>query len=135
MNPTITTPAILFPAISLFFLSYTNRFLSIAKLARELNERYHQNKSRELYLQIINLRRRIKLIRNMQVSAVISFFFCIVSILMILIKNQLGGEIAFGVSLFMILLSLAISIYEIHISIVALNIELDEFRQSPRGHK
>lgn len=132
MDITMTTPAILFPAISLFFLSYTNRFLSISRLARDLNDKYRQNATKELYLQIMNLRRRIKLIRNMQVSAVVSFFFCIISILMILLQIELWGEVAFGISLFTILLSLGISIYEIQISIVALNIELDAFRSSNR---
>jgi len=128
MDINMTTPAILFPAISLFFLSYTNRFLSIARLVRDLNDRYHQTKSKELYLQIMNLRRRLKLIRNMQVFAVLSFLFCIISILMILIHARVWGEVTFGISLMMILISLGISVYEIQISIGALNIELEEFR-------
>ncbi|WP_372971143.1 DUF2721 domain-containing protein, partial [Marinobacter sp.] len=33
---TLTTPALLFPAISLLLLAYTNRFLVLAQLIRQL---------------------------------------------------------------------------------------------------
>jgi len=33
----LTTPALLFPAISLLLLAYTNRFLTLAQVIRQLN--------------------------------------------------------------------------------------------------
>ncbi len=39
MSMTMTTPALLFPAISLLLLAYTNRFLVLAQLIRQLNTR------------------------------------------------------------------------------------------------
>ena len=40
MEITLTTPAILFPAVSLLMLAYTNRFLAIASIIRVLHRRY-----------------------------------------------------------------------------------------------
>lgn len=37
---TLTTPALLFSAVSLILLAYTNRFLSYAQLVRQLRDRY-----------------------------------------------------------------------------------------------
>ena len=37
---TLTTPALLFSAVSLILLAYTNRFLSYAQLVRTLRDRY-----------------------------------------------------------------------------------------------
>src|SRR5690606_1133492 len=39
----LTTPALLFPAISLLLLAYTNRFLALASLIRKLHEDYKGN--------------------------------------------------------------------------------------------
>ena len=36
---TLTTPALLFSAVSLILLAYTNRFLSYAQLVRQLRDR------------------------------------------------------------------------------------------------
>lgn len=40
MELTLTTPALLFPALSLLLLAYTSRFLTLANLIRELHRRY-----------------------------------------------------------------------------------------------
>ena len=40
MSLSINTPALLFPAISLLLLAYTNRFLAIANVVRRLHDDY-----------------------------------------------------------------------------------------------
>ena len=40
MEITFNTPALLFPAISLLLLAYTNRFLALANLVRRLHDEY-----------------------------------------------------------------------------------------------
>lgn len=45
MEIDLTTPALLFSAISLIMLAYTNRFLSYATLVRTLKEQYMENRS------------------------------------------------------------------------------------------
>ena len=42
MELSINTPALLFPAITLLMLAYTNRFLALASLVRSLHDEYNQ---------------------------------------------------------------------------------------------
>ena len=56
---TLTTPALLFSAVSLILLAYTNRFLSYAQLVRTLKEQHLQHPSKVTRAQIDNLRRRL----------------------------------------------------------------------------
>ena len=69
MEIDLTTPALLFSAISLIMLAYTNRFLSYAQLVRTLKEQYMENPSSVKAAQIANLRKRLYLTRAMQVAA------------------------------------------------------------------
>lgn len=126
MNLNLTTPALLFPAISLLLLAYTNRYLSIAGLIRDLHSRNKKNSSRLFTDQIANLRKRIQIIKNMQILGVLSFFCCVLTMLLLFLERLIAGEIIFGISLSLLLLSLSLSIYEITISIGALNILLDD---------
>lgn len=122
----LTTPALLFPAISLLLLAYTNRFLAIANIIRALHKAYLENKKSVLEGQIKNLRLRLFLIRNMQITGVLSFFMCVLSMIFIYQGNQEWGGIIFGISLFLLLLSLGISLREIQLSTKALEIELSD---------
>lgn len=71
----LTTPALLFPAISLLMLAYTNRFLTLAQLVRELHARYKQETNQLIAGQIENLRRRLVIIKYMQLFGALSFLF------------------------------------------------------------
>lgn len=122
----LTTPALLFPAISLLLLAYTNRFLAIATIIRQLHKYYLENKKGVLEGQIKNLRIRLFLIRSMQIFGVLSFFLCVLSMIFIYQQNQVVGGFIFGVSLFALLISLAISLREIQLSTRALEIELSD---------
>ena len=74
----INTPALLFPAITLLMLAYTNRFLSLATLVRKLHEEYqHGDKEKNILNQIKNIRSRINLIRYMQGFGIMSFLCCV----------------------------------------------------------
>ena len=124
MSLDLTTPALLFPAISLLLLAYTNRFLTIANLIRSLNKKYDEDPGNIIYGQIKNLRRRIYLIKYMQVWGVGSLFLCVASMFALFLDYDLTGAIIFGISLIMLMISLWQSIHEIMISTEALNIEL-----------
>jgi hypothetical protein len=123
MQITITTPALLFPAISLLLLAYTNRFLALAALMRDLIGKHKQNQDNNLLDQISNLKKRIRLIRDMQAFGAISFFLCVLSMMVLFFNKIIAGEIIFGLSLICLLISIAYSILEIQISIDALNIQ------------
>lgn len=125
---TLTTPALLFPAISLLLLAYTNRFLVLAQLIRQLHGQDRQHLSEQIALQIENLQQRIGLIRTMQLFAVLSFIACTLSMFAVFLERVTVGEWIFGASLILLTISLLISFWEIHISCVAINIELQDLR-------
>ena len=78
MELSINTPALLFPAISLVMLAYTNRFLSLSNRVRNLHDKYAAHEQKVIILgQIKNLKYRLKLIKRMQTLGVLSFLFCI----------------------------------------------------------
>src|SRR5688572_23782548 len=80
MEINFTTPALLFPAISLLLLAYTNRYLAIANLIRKLHDEYIKGEKGHLILQQIRiLRTRINLVRLMQFLGVFSFLCCVVT--------------------------------------------------------
>ena len=123
-NLTLTTPGLLFPAISLLLLAYTNRFLAIATLIRKLHSEYQENPNRLLVGQIKNLRKRVALIRSMQFFGVASLFLCVLCMFLLFADNQFIGKLLFGIALLLLLISLALSLWEIQISVKALNIHL-----------
>lgn len=128
MQFSINTPALLFPAITLLMLAYTNRFLALATLIRNLHTKYKQLiEDREILReQIKNLRRRLELVKQMQASGVISFFFCVLSMSSFYLQLENWAVVIFGLSLLFLLVSLALSLREIYISTRALEIELKD---------
>lgn len=129
----LTTPALLFPATSLLLLAYTNRFLVLAQLIRNLQTQ-HKDDGRDLVLrQILNLRKRIVLTRYMQALGVSSFIMCAISMFLIFIEQDRAAEICFGVSLFLLVLSLLVSLWEIAISTRAIEIGLEDMEQKLRA--
>lgn len=126
MELPINTPALLFPAITLLMLAYTNRFLALASLIRQLHAQYKASETDKhlLKAQIKNLRRRLTLIKQMQAGGIISFFLCVLAMLFIYLKMDLWASILFALSLILLLLSISFSLREIYISTRALEIEL-----------
>lgn len=131
MDMSINTPAILFPAISLMMLAYTNRFLALATLIRKLYATYQESeKDRPLLReQIRNLRQRLNLIRYMQASGVLSFFLCVVCMLLFYVGWSGWAVSLFALSLLCLLYSLALSLREIFISTRALEIALKDMEE------
>ena len=131
----LTTPALLFPAISLLLLAYTNRFLALAQLVRELHSKFEDNPDDILSEQIQNLQKRILLIRNMQILGVASFFLCVLCMFLIFANRYFLSDIVFGASLVLLMTSLGFSIRELLISAKALTLQLSDFKhkKSPNG--
>jgi hypothetical protein len=129
MELTLTTPALLFPAISLLLLAYTNRFLTLANLIRELHRSYKTNPEDIIIAQISNLRYRVVLIRNMQIFGVSSFFGCVLCMLTLFTGQVLIGKILFGLSLVSLMVSLGLSLREVQVSVDALNYRLSDLEK------
>lgn len=121
---TLTIPALLFPAVSLLMLAYTNRFLALANLIRGLSARYKSEHQENQLLQIQNLRQRIILIRNMQAFGILSLIFAVISMMCIFMEYQTYGKLSFASALFFMLISLGISFRETLLSGNALAFEL-----------
>lgn len=127
----LTTPALLFPAISLLMLAYTNRFVVLAGLVRELYGEFKQEDSEVIARQIINLQIRIEVIKNMQIFGALSFFFCVVCMFLLFAGCEVLADITFGISLVLLLISLALLVKELLLSIDALEAHLSDFPSRP----
>ncbi|MFU0800283.1 MAG: DUF2721 domain-containing protein [Xylanivirga thermophila] len=127
MKLELTTPALLFTAISLLISAYTSRFLTLAQLLRQLDGAYREKPDKRILDQMKNLSRRIRLIRWMQVMGVLSFILCVLSMFLLFMDHQIGGQISFGISLLSLMLSLIILIYEVQISVDAIAYQLQDY--------
>jgi hypothetical protein len=133
MEITFTTPALLFPAISLLLLAYTNRFLALANLVRKLHDEYKRGEQSKIIIkQIHSLRRRIRLVRYMQALGVFSFLCCVVTMYTIYMEWNEAVRYEFALSLLTLLASLIISLFEITMSTKALELELSDIEE-PTG--
>jgi hypothetical protein len=125
MELELSTPALLFSAITLLMLAYTNRFLAIATLIRGLHKNYLKDPDQEIIVeQIHNLRRRLTLIKNMQLFGVFSFLLCVICMFLLFKGFTEGANWVFVSSMLSLLISLGISLVEIQIPTKALNLEL-----------
>jgi hypothetical protein len=133
MRIEISTPALLFPAISLLMLAYTNRFFGLAAVIRNLH-RTHTEKPNPVYLlEIQNMRFRMRLIRDMQTFGVVALILCTLSMFCLFRGYQRTGEAMFGVSIVCMLLSLIWSLVEIRLSGRSLDLHLRDLEKEEGG--
>lgn len=129
MEIEISTPALLFPAVSLLLLAYTNRFLAISQLIRMLNHQSKEKESCEQAGQIENLRQRLELTKWMQIFGVLSILLCTISMFGLFLGYPEIGQKIFGLSLVVMCASLFVSLIEVALSTKALNLELGDMRK------
>ena len=128
MDISINTPALLFPAVSLVLLAYTNRFLALSNRVRSLHDKYLINPTpnKSIHQQIKNLRYRLKLIKNMQTFGVLTFITSIFCIFFIYIDQMVVANVFFALGLISFIISLFLSLLEIRLSNKAIEIELSD---------
>lgn len=122
----LVTPTLLFSAVSLIMLAYTNRFLSYAQLVWNLKDKYVKDRSEVTAAQIANLRKMLNLTRSMQILGISSLFCCVVSMFFCFISLRVTAIIIFGIALLLLISSLGLSIRELVISTRALEIHLND---------
>ncbi|MDG1740990.1 MAG: DUF2721 domain-containing protein [Crocinitomicaceae bacterium] len=122
----LTTPALLFSAISLIMLAYTNRFLAYAAVIRNLHDKFLEQQDPALIRQIKNLKRRLNLTRWMQIFGISSLLGCVLSMFLVYVTQQDVAIWVFGFSLLLLIISLAFLIQEINISVHALELHLSD---------
>jgi Zn-dependent membrane protease YugP len=130
MDIDISTPALLFPAITLLILAYTNRFLGLAAVIRTLHAEYLQAPDTRYIKQIQNLRQRIMLIRSMQFWGVLSILLCTICMFVLFEGLRRIGTIFFSMSIIAMTISLIISLWEIQLSVGALKLHLKDIEES-----
>lgn len=130
MELTLTTPALLFPTVSLLMVAYTNRFLTIASRIRSLHEAYKNNPNTNVAEQITSLRTRVRLIKNMQACAISTLLLCVVCMFVLFAGFPLAGKIIFAASLALLIVSLGYSFREVMLSVEALNLALSDIETS-----
>ena len=122
----LTTPSLLFSAISLILLAFTNRFLSYASVVRALKEKHQQTHDPKDIAQIANLRKRLYLTRSMQILGILSLLLCVIAMFFIYVSWQVFAAWIFGIALLLLAASLCVCIWEINISVKALEIHLED---------
>lgn len=127
---TLTTPALLFSAISLIMLAYTNRFLAYAAIIRNLHDRYQTEKNSVLIAQIKNIKQRLYLTRSMQFYGISSLLLCVLSMFLIYIQQQTIAIWTFGLALILLIVSLTFLIWEIQISVKALEHHINDIENN-----
>jgi hypothetical protein len=135
MRIEISTPALLFPAVSLLMLAYTNRFFGLAAIIRNLH-RSHTEKPNPVYLlEIESMRKRMHLIRDMQSFGIVALILCTVCMFLIFRGYERAGEMVFGASILCMFLSLVWALIEIRLSGRALDLHLQdlEMEETSRG--
>lgn len=126
---TLTTPALLFSAISLIMLAYTNRFLAYAAVIRNLHDIYLEKKDETLLRQIRNLKMRLTLTRWMQIFGIASLLLCVLTMFLIYVDSPMTAAWIFGVALLLLILSLSFLIWEIQISSEALRHHIGDIEE------
>ncbi len=128
MDFNLSTPTVLFSAISLLMLAYTNRFLAVASLIRQHIQIYEEKKDENILKQIQNFKIRLSIIKYTQIFGVVSFSLCVVSMFLIFLSKIVPAEIVFALSLISLFISLLLSLQEILLSIGALNLEMNRIK-------
>ncbi|MDD3432149.1 MAG: DUF2721 domain-containing protein [Bacteroidales bacterium] len=116
----------MFSAISLLLLAYTNRFLSYAQVVRTLKDKYLEDPDKVKAAQIANLRKRLYMTRAMQLLGISSLFLCVVTMFLIYVGLQLPAVYVFGLAILLLIASLGVSVFEIQISVKALELHLSD---------
>jgi len=127
MDISINTPALLFPAISLVMLAYTNRFLALANRVRNLRDEFKKGERKDIiHGQIRNIRYRLKLIKYMQGFGGLTFLGCLACMYFIYIDQMRIAHAVFAISIISLACSLALSLLEIKHSTSAIELELSD---------
>jgi len=132
MDISINTPALLFPAVTLLMLAYTNRFNTLATIIRNLHSKYQVEHNENLLAQIANLRYRVYLIRNMQIFGVLSLLFCVFSMFVLFAGWISAGQWCFAIALLLMIVSMLISLRELQISVGALDLLLTDLEDQEK---
>ena len=134
MTLTYSTIALLFPAIPLLFLVYSNTSNEVGSRLRELFELSSSTELSEKNFERISaeteyLGKRLTLLRSAQLVAGITFLFTIATLIGIYLENQFIAQILFACALFLMMSSIIIYLIEIIITVRAVEYLVQKIKQ------
>ena len=134
MDLTYSTIALLFPAIPLLFLVYSNTSNEVGSRLRELFELSSSTELSEKNFERISaeteyLGKRLTLLRSAQLVAGITFLFTIATLIGIYLENQFIAQILFAGALFLMMSSIIIYLIEIIITVRAVEYLVQKIKQ------
>ncbi len=121
---TISVPTLFFSALSIMVLAYSSKFFAYGNIIRKLHQEYKSSPDEDIINQIKNLRRRLSIIRNMQICGITGLLLCVISMFNIYIDNNNLATYIFGIALILFICALLFIIKEILISTKALELKL-----------
>ena len=128
-NFSYNLPAMLFPTISLFFLSFTNRFVAMSQLTPSLCSQYQTLPNQKTLSEIKNMKFRLNLLKNTQILGIFSLIFTTFSVIFLFFAKPDLSKLSFGLSLLLLIMALFCTAWEIIISTEALEIELSDLEK------
>ena len=128
-----STIALLFPAIPLMFLVYSNTSTAVGARLRELfekifNEKLNSEESKRITGEIEYLSRRLSLLRSAQMLVGLTFLFNILTMVGIYLGKQEFAQYLFGVTVLAMMISILVYLSEILITIQAVKVVLNQVR-------
>ena len=126
----LQTPTLLFPALSLLILAYTNRFLGITTVIRKLHEDLSKDVDRSSFYmgQINSLTVRVQMIINAQRFGILSLMLCVISMFSILVTKN-TSIVFFFLALTSLFISLIFIGKELNVSQNALQYIIDDCKE------
>ena len=125
LSLTLTAVGLLFPTISVVLLAQTNRFMSLASVARDLVARYRSGPNPSIRNQVVSLQQRIWLVRWTQGFGVLALLINSCSAFSLFLESLSMARNLFVAAMCCMVLSLLISLREIQLSVRAIDIELN----------
>ena len=128
-----STIALLFPAIPLMFLVYSNTSTAVGVRLRELfekifNEKLNSEESKRITAEIEYLSKRLSLLRSAQMLVGLTFLFNILTMVGIYLGKQEFAQYLFGVTVLAMMISILVYLSEILITIQAVKVVLNQVR-------
>lgn len=127
---TFSTPALFFSALSIMVLAYTSKFVTYGLLIRKLYLQYKTFPDKGTLNQIHNLKKRLYLIRGMQICGISGLFGCAITMYFLYLDIRPISTTVFGISMVMITISLLFLLIELFISTKALNLCLKDIESN-----
>ena len=128
MNVDFTVTALMFPTIPLLMSVYANRFHTLSALIRKIHDEYVWEKHipPEWEKQLINLNRRVKLLKYTITVTSFGFLFNMLTVFALYLNRMFEARIIFGSCCLAMIISIIFFIIEIQISTKALKLHLSD---------